>query len=314
MTKRLSKLLIAGALMPAAFAPAVADAATTRVAVGIGDQSPAMFSDPNYQALGIKKVRYVVRWDAMKNADLRQRAEAFVAAARRSNDRVFFHVSTNDFTPKKATLPSLRTFRRDVGRLVRHFRKKGVREWGVWNEANHKSQPTWDNPRRAAQYFREMKRLCKGCTLVGLDVLDQAGVERYIRRWFSALPRSYRRSSIRVGIHNYSDTNRKRSSGTRSIIRTVKSRNRRATFWLTETGGVVNLSAKSFPCNEARAANRIGYMFTLARKFRRDIDRIYPYSWFGEDCNGFDAGIVSSGGVPRPSYATFKSRARSFTR
>ncbi len=302
MTRRLTLLLLAGLLAPALLAPTAQAQSKTRVAIGIGDQSPAMFSNPAYQALGIKKVRYFIDWDAMKVPAKRERAEAYVAAARAAGDRVFMHVNTNDFTPKKAKLPSVREYRRDVGRLVRHFRKKGVREWGVWNEANHKSQPTWDNPRRAAQYYREMRRLCRGCTILGLDILDQAGDARYIQRFMAALPSSIRRSSsLRVGIHNYSDTNRKRSRGTARIIRTVKRYNRRASFWLTETGGVVNFG-RSFPCNERRAANRVGYMFTLAKKYRRDIDRLYAYSWTGEDCQGFDAGLTRSDGSLRPAY------------
>jgi hypothetical protein len=312
MTRRLILLIVAGALAPALVAPSAG--AKTRVAVGIGDQNPAMFTDANYRALGIKKVRYFIPWNAARDAGKLAAADAYVAAARRAGDRVFMHVSTDDYTPKKAKLPSARQYRREVGRLVRRYRKQGVREWGAWNEANHKSQPTWDNPRRAATYYREMRRICRGCTILALDILDQAGDSRYIRRFMSALPRSLRTSrSLRVGIHNYSDTNRKRSRGTRRIINAVRSRNRRASFWLTETGGVANFG-RSFPCDMRRQANRTSYMFTLAKRFRRHVDRIYAYSWTGADCRGFDAGLTNADGSVRPAYATFRSRARSFTR
>ena len=36
--------------------------------------------------------------------------------------------------------------------LVRRYRPLGVREWGAWNEVNHKTQPTWKSPKRAAQF------------------------------------------------------------------------------------------------------------------------------------------------------------------
>src|SRR5687768_388120 len=35
------------------------------VAVGIGDQNVAMFDNPLFQALGVKKVRYFIKWDAI---------------------------------------------------------------------------------------------------------------------------------------------------------------------------------------------------------------------------------------------------------
>ena len=55
------------------------------------------------------------------------------------------------------------------------------------NEANHDSQPTWNNPRRAAQFFLAFRSMCRGCKIVALDVLDQRGVDRYINRFFAAL-------------------------------------------------------------------------------------------------------------------------------
>jgi hypothetical protein len=297
----------------AALLLAVPASAKTNVAVGLGDQNPQMFASPDFQALGIKKVRYFIRWNAIRDPQQLAAADAFVAAAKASGDRVLLHISTDDFTDKKAKLPSVGEFRSTVGALVRRYKAQGVKEWGVWNEANHKTQPTWDNPRRAAQFYVEMRKLCKGCTLVALDVLDQAGVERYIQRWYAALPRSLRSAANNIGIHNYSDTNRQRSRGTASIIKTVKRANSRADFWLTETGGVVNFG-RSFPCNETRAANRLKYMFGLAKKFRRDVERLYAYNWTGADCDGFDAGLTRRDGSLRPGYAVFKAQAKSFAR
>ncbi|WP_205696822.1 hypothetical protein [Conexibacter sp. SYSU D00693] len=313
MNRRLTVLLAAGALAPALAAPVAS--AKTNVAVGIGDQNAAMFADANFKALKIKKVRYFIPWNAARNAAELNKADAYVAAARKAKARVFFHISTDDFTPKKAKLPSTSQYKREVGKLIKRYRAKGVKEWGVWNEANHKSQPTWDNPSRAAGFYRQMRTMCKGCTILALDVLDQAGDSRYISRWFAALPRSIRTSSsLRVGIHNYSDTNRKRSTGTSRIIKAVKQRNRRASFWLTETGGVANFG-RAFPCDLKRQANRTAYMFTLAKKHRRDVDRLYAYSWSGGDCSSvFDAGLTDQNGKVRPAYSTFKSKAASFAR
>jgi hypothetical protein len=306
-TKMICGLLAALLLVPAAAG------AKTHVAVGLGDQHASTFAAPAFRALHIKKVRYFIRWDAAKVPYALAAANDYVRAARAAHVRVLMHFSTNNFAHKKAKLPSVGQYRKWVGKLVRHFRGMGVREFGVWNEENHVSQPTYKNARRAAQYYRTMRVICPHCTIVALDLLDQRGVQGYISRWFRAQPRSYRHKKLIIGIHNYSDTNRKRSRGTSRIIRTTRHYDRHARFWLTETGGVVNFG-RSFPCNEHRAASRISYMFRLARKFRHSIKRLYAFSWSGNNCQGFDAGLVRMDGSLRPGYRKFKSKARHFTR
>jgi hypothetical protein len=305
--------LAATAALGTAASPGVASA-RTNVAVGLGDQSAAMFSAPAYQALHLKKTRYYIRWDAAKHPDVLANTDAYVAAARARGVRVLMHISTNNFDLKKAKLPSVASYKKYVGKLVRRYKAKGVKEWGVWNEANHASQPTYRSPSRAASFFRTMRGLCKGCTIVALDVLDQAGVERYIQRFFKALPSSQRKYVKTVGVHNYSDTNRKRSRGTSSIIKTVRKYRRSAAIWLTETGGVVEFGG-SFPCNEKRAASRITYMFSLARKYRSSVKRLYAYNWQGTDCESrFDAGLVRKDGSVRPGYTAFAKGLKSFAR
>ena len=307
MTKMVCGLVAALMLVPAAAS------ARTHVAVGMGDQHASTFSARAFRALHIKKARYFIRWDAARVPSALAEADAYVRAARAAHVRVLLHFSTNTFVHKRAKLPSVAAYRKWVGKLVRHYRALGVREFGVWNEENHVSQPTYRSARRAAAYYRAMRSMCRKCTIVALDVLDQRGVQGYIGRWFRALPRSYRSSHLIIGIHNYSDTNRRRSRGTAAIIRTGRAHDRRAQFWLTETGGVVNFG-RAFPCNERRAASRIAYMFRLARQFRSKVKRLYAFSWTGNNCHGFDAGLVRANGSLRPGYRTFKSRARSFTR
>ncbi|HEY3190568.1 MAG TPA: hypothetical protein VGJ70_23955 [Solirubrobacteraceae bacterium] len=311
--QRLKTHVLLGVLALLLALPGVAQA-RTNVRVSIADQSQAMFDAPAYRSLKLKTTRFFIRWDAIRSPADIARADAYVRRARAAHVRVLMHISTNDFTPKRAHLPSVAEYRRTVGALVRHYRKLGVRDWGAWNEVNHKTQPTWNSPKRAAQYFTTMRALCRGCTIVALDILDQAGATRYIQRFYRALG-SKRRFARIVGIHNYSDTNRAvhRGRGTRSIILAVRSFNRRTQFWLTETGGVVNFG-RSFPCNEQRAAKSVSRMFGLARSYRRYIKRLYVYNWTGSDCNGFDTGLTKANGQLRPAYYTLRKYLKSFRR
>ena len=294
---------------------AAAAPAKTRVAIGLGDQSAAVFGAKNFRALKVKKVRYFIRWDAMRVGYARRAADQYVRAAKRAHVRVFMHISTNDYRHRKAKLPSTRAYKRYVGNLVRRYHRMGVREFGVWNEANHYSEPTYKNPRRAAQYFHLMRGMCRTCTIVALDVLDQRGTASYIRRFYRALSARDRAAARLVGIHNYGDTNRFRTTGTRDIIRSVHHYNRSTRFWFTETGGIVKLG-HSFKCSTSRAARALKYMFSLARRYRAQVSRLYAYNYFApkKACTGFDSGLVTHGGKARRGYRVFKSNARHFTR
>lgn len=317
---KITTTLLALAALVLAAAPA---GAATRydVRFGIGDQNLQMFEDPNFEDLELRQVRYFIAWNAMDDRDERLKARRWVQAARKAGARPFLHLSTDDLREKRAELPSVAEYRRHVNRLVRYFRKLGVRDFGAWNEANHKSQPTWDAPARAASFWKELRRAVartcslKRCRAVGLDVLDQAGVERYVRQFVAAAGRSYVRRYLRVaGIHNYSDVNRKRTRGLRSIIRTVRRYNRDTNFWLTETGGVVKFG-RSFPCHETRAANRLTFLFGVARDYRRYLQRVYLYNWYGGNCDiRFDAGLVEADGTPRKGLASVERGLRRFKR
>jgi hypothetical protein len=293
--------------------PASAPAAKINVAVGVGDQSPQMFSDANWKSLGLKKTRYFIEWNAIDQADQLAEADQYVNAARQSGVKVLMHVSTDDINSVPARpLPSVAQYKAKVGQLIKRYKPLGVNEWGVWNEANHKSQPTAKNPKRAAQFFKAFNGMCKGCKIVALDVLDQAGVESYIARWLKAAGSAGRKAKI-IGIHNYSQVNRriternasKRYPGTARIIKAVRKRNKVAKFWYTETGGVAQFGP--FECDKSRQASRTKYMFTMIKKYDKNIERLYSYNWFGNDCDGFDAGLVEANGRTRPAYTAFKN-------
>jgi hypothetical protein len=295
------------ALITIAASFAATAAARTPIRVGIGDQNIAMFDQSAFRRAQFEHVRFLVAWNVMDDAPQRLAARAYVQRARADHMRVLLHVSTDDYRIKKARLPSVATYRRQVGRIVRYFRALGVREFGTWNEANHASQPTYNSPSHAALFFREMYRAVKGhcrtCAVVGLDVLDQVGVESYMRSFYRRLSATYRRRATVVGIHNYGDVNRKRTSFTRAIISQARRYNRHTRFWLTETGGIVKLG-RSFACSTTRAAARLSWMFHLARVYRTSgIDRLYIYNWTGAGCDArFDAGLTSPDGAPRAGY------------
>jgi len=305
--------------------PASVAAARSAVRVGVADQSPAMFDSPYFKQLKVKRTRYFVASDVMQDAAERAKARAFVTAARNAGVSTLLHISTTDLRNKRGRIVSPATYRRNVARIVAYFRPLGVRDFGAWNEVNHKSQETWNHVGNAVSYFKSMytavRRRCPTCGVVGLDLLDQAGVDRYIRSFYARMSRRWRTRLKVVGIHNYSDVNRNRSTGTAKIINTTRRYNRRTKFWFTETGAVASFGG-SFPFSERRQAARMKNMFTYASRYRsRGVERVYEYNFFGltnatycSTACPFDAGLVRSDGTPRPVFAVFKSKLAAYSR
>jgi hypothetical protein len=283
--------VITALLVPALVMPASSYASYK---VGIGDQHAQSFDDPLFHALGFRYARLIVPWDVMQHPDQQAEVDAWLTKARASGAKPFIAFEHSHIKPRK--LPSANQFRREF----KAFRSRypWVREYSPWNEVNHQSQPTFRKPKAAARFYNVVRGACRGCTVVAADVLDQAGLERYLRTF-----KRYARGTPRLwGLHNYSDTNRFRTRGTRSLLRSVRGK-----VWLTETGGVVKF-ADSFPYNENRAARATKFMFKLARSSRR-IKRLYIYSWLGEQRGArFDAGLVGPDSHPRPAYYVVKKK------
>src|SRR3954454_7954380 len=312
---------IASLLLVACFLLVAAPVAGARtpIRVGVSDQQTSMFAQNAFQRAKFKRVRYFIAWNAMDNSSQRLAARAYVLAARAQGLSVLLHVSTDDYRIKKAHLPSVSAYRSKVGRLVRYFRGLGVREFGAWNEVNHASQPTYRCPTRAADFFREMYRLvkpsCSSCGVVALDVLDQVHVDQYMKTFYRHLSSTYRKRATIVGLHNYGDVNRKRTTYTRLVIQTAHHYTPGAKIWFTETGGIVKFG-RSFPCSTARAASRLKDMFSLARTYRTaGVQRVYIYHWTGAGWEArFDAGLTAPDGTTRKGYDVVRQQLPNFER
>jgi hypothetical protein len=286
--------------------------AEAAVLVGVADQSPAMFSQPLFTQLQVKRSRIFPPWNVALQRGHARDLDAWLNTARaaRIEPLISFSQSVGSRCPRKpCKLPTVREFTR----AFRAFRKRwpSVRVVSPWNEANHRSQPTFKNPKRAAQYYNVVRKLCRGCKIVAADVIDEANMER----WLSV----FRRTAIRPrlwGLHNYKDTNPRRGQqfgGTRRLVRAV-----RGQIWLTETGGLARFVLPSggtlFPFSLSRQDRAVRRMFSLAKRYRSRIKRLYIYNWFGQTrSNRFDAGLVNPNGSARPAYNTVRRMLRTST-
>ena len=286
-------------------------AAQARPTIGISENNPQMFADPLFQALKVKTTRVVVSYDVIsKNDDELARVADYIARANFAgiSPLVSFEHSRGDATVcnkrsnrrlPQCKMPSTREYRNNVRAFLRRF--PTVKTVSPWNEANHFTQPTSRSPAAAARFTRVVKRLCRRCRVVVVDVLDQADNPSARRpkfnstlRWIRKFKRNLGTRGSICGLHNYSDTNRFRSLGTRRIIRALNCKQ----IWLTETGGLYRFA--SFGADESRQLRATRYMFRLVSRTRK-VKRLYIYTWFGAVTERFDAGIVANG-HPRKAY------------
>jgi hypothetical protein len=308
MSRTLASLAGVAVLAVCAFG-AGSGRAEAAVLVGVADQTPAMFTQPLFTQLNVKRSRIFPAWNVALNRGQARALDDWLNAARaaRIEPLVSFSQSVGSRCPRKpCKLPTVGEFTR----AFRAFRKRWpfVRVVSPWNEANHRSQPTFKNPKRAAQYYNVVRKLCRGCRIVAADVIDETNMER----WLSV----FRRTAIRPrlwGLHNYRDTNPRRGQkfgGTRRLVRAVKGE-----IWLTETGGLARFvlpgGGTLFPFSLSRQNKAVKRMFSLARRYRSRIKRLYIYNWFGQTrSNRFDAGLVNVNGTPRPAYNTVRRTLR----
>ena len=128
--------------------------------------------------------------------------------------------------------PSASAYRNAFGMFDAKF--PWVKTYSAWNEINHKSQPTFKSPRTAAGYYNVLRAQArKGkFRVMAADMLDTPNMSRYLASF-----RRYAKGSPKLwGLHNYGDVNRRRTTFTKAMLRTVPGE-----VWLTETGGIVKL-------------------------------------------------------------------------
>ena len=280
--------------------PGSASAAFT---VGFGEQRASIFTDPNWQALGLKDVRLVVGWDALKTRWQRDEVDQWVANAQAAGARPLIALTRSRTASRARKTPSVAAYRS----AFKAFRKRYplVKDYITWNEANHCSQPVCHKPKRVAQYYDTMVKLCKGCRIVAADLLDLASVAK----WIPVFKRSVK-SRVKIwGIHNYIDANRFTTVGTRRMLRLTKS----GQLWYTETGGVVKRNRTSpikFPQGRKHAGKVTDFVLRKLAKVSPRVKRvyIYHYSHAGPD-NPWDSGVLDADGTPRPSYEVIRKWA-----
>ncbi len=269
---------------------------------GIGDESARMFANPLYEQLHTRIVRYIAPYDAAVHSYYRQQASAFIHDAEAQHEQVLVAFYHSEYTPMQT--PSVATYQSDVQRFVKLF--PNVRQYESWDEANRGYVPglfTSPTAATAARYYQALIRVCRGCTVIGLDILDAEKIEPTLTYIAEFKREIYRLETIMPtiwGLHNYADVNHLESWRTHELVKRLGGQ-----VWLTETGGIVKFGG-AFPNRDGagltRAAKVLRFSFALAGSVAQ-IKRVYIYNWSGgTSSTRFDAGLTNVDGRPRAGY------------
>jgi len=311
--------------------------ASARVTVGMSENNPQMFADPNYQALNMQTTRIVVAWDAISRGltgddEITSRVRPYIEAATARGIDVFvtFEHSRGDASKCKKNrslsqckLPSRAKYEANVRAFLEAFPQ--VTTFATWNEANHNTQPTFRNARTAARFAKIGEKVCRElvrtCKIVALDLLDQADnvkaskpTYRSLTKYVKTFRAAYGKKPAICGLHTYSDVNRFRDAGTKAMIKALGCKK----YWMTESGGLFDFASfwnkaqrKRYKCSSAGACQlkATKYLFKLLRKYSK-IERAYIHSYYGSHSPRFDAGLVKGAPgattKPRPAYREVK--------
>ena len=296
-------------------------AAQAKLTVGIAENNPGLFDDPLFTQMGAKNARLVVSWNVAtaRNDEINRVIHYLqLAQAHGVTPLVTFEHARGDATicnrrknRKKAQckLPTAKQYEKSLRAFKKLFPQ--VRNVVAWNEINHFTQPTYKNPKAAAKFTTIARKVFKGGTVVVADIHDQGDNVRAKRptfrstaRYIKAFRRAYKGPRSICGIHNYSDTNRFRSTGTKAIIKALGCKQ----IWLTEAGGLYKFVG--YKADQKRQLRATKYMFKVA-KANRKIKRAYVYSWFGAPRSArFDSGLVGTDGKPRRAFAEVRKHVK----
>ena len=277
---------LAAGLTAGAAAPALA------LTVGIADNKPDMFGDPRFHAAGVRFARLSVGWDALSSPWQVAEIDAWLGAARAANVEPlvsFGHSRTNRRSCRRrsasssssgASAPATRGCRSTppgTRPTTAASRPATARASSPPSTANAARVPRLPDPRRRGPRHAEHGR------------------------WVRAFRRAAHEEPRYWGLHNYVDANRRRTRGTRRLLRAVK-----GLVWFTETGGIVarhNPHRITFPESSRHAAVATRFVFRRLAKLSRRVTRVYIYQWnAGPPPATWDSGLVGPTGRVRPAY------------
>src|SRR5947207_14186498 len=131
---------------------------------GIGDQNASSFSDPHFRALGVKRTRLIVPYDAIFKSPGQVDQWVKAALAAKLEPLIAFNPSQGSHCPAPpCSVPSTKAYTRAFKAWRKEYPK--VKLLHCWNETNSATPPTGATPastvKKADQLSLAAKPVCR---------------------------------------------------------------------------------------------------------------------------------------------------------
>jgi hypothetical protein len=302
-------LSIVAGLGCAVVMPATAGA----VVIGIGDDNPAMFSDPRFAALDVTTARYTLPWDIVTRRADRGDLTAFrawLSAAQTAHVSPLISFGADFTNPAANYVPTVSQYKTAVNAFMKDFPQ--IKLYTAWNEPDFSYRTLARNPALAANYFNSLYEMCHGCTVLAGDVYlpttGAATIDHSVARlgpWLQAYVKGLHHRPAGWALHDYTEIRARNTSQLHTLMSMTS-----GPIWLDETGGVLRRGHWQYRNQTASAAAKDEqYLLSLTKRYHR-IARIYHYEWQGNTSAGWDSGLIDPNGQTRPAYTVLLNWTR----
>jgi hypothetical protein len=300
-------LALAALMATFSVAGTAASPVQAKPAIGLADQTVETLKDPRFQKSGIKRLRIAVSYDQIRKGGrlLARQDEYFRLTKAAHKDVIVSFYRTSSCSPKCAAkrLPTVSEFRSDF----RRFRKRypQVKKFSTWNEMNYPlAQPTGRNPKRTAQFYKMLRKECRGgkCSVLTGDF--RANGSNFDKKWLKPFLKEIGKGPHQWGLIPYLDTNKFSTKLTKKFLKDTKKGN----VYVTENGPIDVFPFGGFRTNPTRQNKAMRYSLVTYPKVSKRIKGQYVYSWqrpADAPKNAFDSALIDGKGKPRPAYFTF---------
>lgn len=271
-------------------------AAHAKPALGIADQKYITFGDPRLQALKLKYSRYYMSWDVLSDKASLGEADRWFAGTKKDGLQPIITIARSRVPSKIRQKPSGATLVKEVNKWRARWGKSTIKYISTWNEANEANHPDL-----YAKLWISLSKGCKGCTVLGADLLDSPNVLSWAQSFVKYTKKHYSGKAPKIwGLHAYNDANTFQTTITKALLKGLK-----GDFWITETGGVANRPRPIYTfkgCGAAFQAKATDYLLNKIAKVSPRIKRIYIFNWgLGSNDASFDSALIDAENRERPA-------------
>ncbi len=282
---------------------------TNTVQVGIAEEKSAVFTDPRFLALGMKIARRSVAWDTFQYDWQIADVDAWMQKARAAGIRPLIAFNRSRLASKRHVIPT-RAQWLDGFRKFR-ARYPWVRDFAATNESNH-TPPGAKYPKRAAQYYKDMRRACRTCRIAAATINEQPK-KKFMEGWIKRFVKAVGHRPKIWALHNYYGANNFSVKGTKRFLKATKS----GEVWITEVGGLVKRRSGNFAgklrMREGLAHSTRAWRFIFDRMLPLSprIKRAYLFHWDSATATDtWDSALIGHDGRPRGGLKVVQDRLK----